>query len=446
MRQLEARVGEATFREGMREYLSEFAYGNATWPELIEILDELSAQDLRAWSRVWVEEPGRPVVRVEREATENGTRFTLTQTDPSGAGRVWPQKIAVAFPDAGQIKLQPVELDDDPVVLEAAGEPAWLLPNGGGLEYGLFTLDPVSRQALLAGVADIPVARVRGATWLTLWDAVLEGEIPPVAFLERVLASLATETDEQITERLLGTLQTTYWKLLPGVERGRRGPGVELALWNGARTGATPTVRAAYFATWQAVVESPEGVARLRRLWSGAEPPPVVLAEPDRSRLAATLALRAAPGWRDVLDQEEAQIQNPDRKARFAFVRPALSADPDDRERFFLSLADAGNREREPWVLDGLAYLNHPLRAEHARAFIRPSLDLLEEIQRTGDIFFPGAWVDVVLSGHNRPEAAEAVAAFLAEHPDYPPGLRGKILQASDLLERAARIVHGWPG
>jgi aminopeptidase N len=171
-----------------------------------------------------------------------------------------------------------------------------------------------------------------------------------------------------------------------------------------------------------------------------------VLAEPDRTRLAATLAVRAVPGWRDVLDREEAQIQNPDRKARFAFVRPALSADPADRERFFLSLADAGNREREPWVLDGLAYLNHPLRAEHARAFIRPSLDLLEEIQRTGDIFFPGAWVDVVLSGHNRPEAAEAVAAFLAEHPDYPPGLRGKILQASDLLERAARIVHGWRG
>jgi aminopeptidase N len=205
-------------------------------------------------------------------------------------------------------------------------------------------------------------------------------------------------------------------------------------------------VRAAYFAAWQAVVESPDGVARLRRLWSGAEPPPVVLAEPDRTRLAATLALRAASGWRDVLDQEEAQIQNPDRKARFAFVRPALSADPADRERFFLSLADPRNREREPWVLDGLGYVNHPLRAEQSAVFIPPALELLEEIQRTGDIFFPGAWVDAILSGHNRPEAAEAVAAFLTDRPDYPPRLRGKILQASDLLERAARIVHGWRG
>jgi aminopeptidase N len=50
MRQLEERVGEPTFREGMRAYLKEFAYGNATWPELVEILDDLSAQELQEWT------------------------------------------------------------------------------------------------------------------------------------------------------------------------------------------------------------------------------------------------------------------------------------------------------------------------------------------------------------------------------------------------------------
>ena len=446
MRQLEQWVGELTFREGVREYLRRFAYGNASWPELIEILDRRSAQDLQAWSRVWVEEAGRPTIQVEREATEGGTRFTLRQLDPAGRGRVWPQSLGVAVPEGGGIRLYSIELSEQPVVLELAGEPAWILPNGGGLEYGLFRLDPVSRAALLEGVAEIAVERVRGEAWLTLWDAVLEQEIPPVRFLERVLATLSAERDEQITGRLLATLRTVYWRLLPDVERGRRGPGVELALWNGARGAATPTRRAAYFSAWQDVVESPDGVARLRRLWSGEEAPPVRLAEPDRTRLAAALALRAAPGWMDVLDQEEGLIGNPDRRARFTFVRPALSADPSDRERFFLSLADLDNREREPWALDGLAYINHPLHAGHARAFIRPSLELLEEVQRTGDIFLPGAWVDATLSGHNRPEAAEAVAAFLAEHPDYPPRLRGKVLQAVDLVERAARMVHGWKG
>ncbi|MBW3535396.1 MAG: hypothetical protein KY453_09310, partial [Gemmatimonadetes bacterium] len=38
MRQLEALVGEETFRDGLREYLRDHAYANATWPDLIAIL------------------------------------------------------------------------------------------------------------------------------------------------------------------------------------------------------------------------------------------------------------------------------------------------------------------------------------------------------------------------------------------------------------------------
>ena len=53
---------------------------------------------------------------------------------------------------------------------------------------------------------------------------------------------------------------------------------------------------------------------------------------------------------------------NPDRKARFEFVMPALSDRPETRDAFFQSLADVKNRRREPWVVEGVSYLNHPLR------------------------------------------------------------------------------------
>ena len=65
MRQLEMLVGEDVFREGLREYLSAFAFRNATWPQLIEILDGLSDDDLAAWSSVWSRSPdGRPSPRL----------------------------------------------------------------------------------------------------------------------------------------------------------------------------------------------------------------------------------------------------------------------------------------------------------------------------------------------------------------------------------------------
>jgi aminopeptidase N len=96
------------------------------------------------------------------------------------------------------------------------------------------------------------------------------------------------------------------------------------------------------------------------------------------------------------------------------------------------------NRRREPWVLEGLQYLHHPLRAASSEKHIRPALDLLVEIQRTGDIFFPTRWMDATLGGHNSRAAADTVRTFLAQQKDYPIRLRRIILQAADELFRAA--------
>jgi aminopeptidase N len=90
-------------------------------------------------------------------------------------------------------------------------------------------------------------------------------------------------------------------------------------------------------------------------------------------------------------------------------------------------------------VLEAMRYLNHPLRAAHAERFVRPALDLVREIQQTGDIFFPSRWMDATLSGHRSPAMAATVRQFLSEHPEYPVRLRWTILSAADELFRAAR-------
>ena len=72
-----------------------------------------------------------------------------------------------------------------------------------------------------------------------------------------------------------------------------------------------------------------------------------------------------------------------------------------------------------------------------------PSLELAEEIQRTGDIFFPQGWLASTLGSHNEPDLWTEVEQWLDALPDdYPARLRGKILQSTDGLDRAARIVH----
>ena len=63
MRQLETLMGADAFRDGLREYLRAHQFGNASWPDLIALLDARTPADLATWSHAWVEERGRPIVR-----------------------------------------------------------------------------------------------------------------------------------------------------------------------------------------------------------------------------------------------------------------------------------------------------------------------------------------------------------------------------------------------
>jgi aminopeptidase N len=447
MRQLERLVGADRFRDGLREYLQTFRYGNATWPDLIDILDRRADAGLAAWSAVWVDEPGRPVVTIERlDDTDRigDGRLRVSQQDPHDRGRLWPQQLELLLSYDDRDVRMPVSLSSASASLGWPGpaRPNFVLPNATGIEYGHFRLDPGSVDYLMSNLPDLKDPLTRGIAWVTLWDGVLEGEIAPTAWFELLLRGLTTETVEQNTQRVLGYLGTTFWGLLDDDRRGAAAPRLETALWSALAEAASPTLKAAYFRAWRRIVLSDTGLERMRRIWAQQEDVPgVPLAEPDFTALAEGLAVRGVAGADSILAQQAERIENPDRLARFTFVRPSLSADPGAREQFFEGLGDPANREREPWVLAALGYLHHPLRATHARRFILPSLELLDEIERTGDIFFPSGWLGATLGGHRSPAAADTVREFLTGlGEDYPPRLQEKILQSADMLFRSVDI------
>src|SRR5258705_4492147 len=248
------------------------------------------------------------------------------------------------------------------------------------------------------------------------------------------------ETDELNIQRILSYLEHAYWTFTPDGDRRSRAPDVERVLRAGLTSAATPSLKGAYVASLRGVALTSEAVGWLTRVWLGDEVVTgLTLAEPDFIALAQALAVREVPGWKAILEQQIGRTINPDRKARLQFVVSALSSDPAERDRFFASLADVANRRHEPWVLDGLRYLHHPLRAASAVKYIDPSLKLLQEIQQTGDIFFPMRWMDATLGGHRSPEAAAIVRDFVDRAPrSYPDRLRRIILSSADDLFRAS--------
>ena len=446
MRQLEEILGPDELREGLREYLTRFAFANATWADLIEILDRRTGEDLAAWSRVWVDEPGRPTIATELQIeTGKVSRLALSQSDSRGRPLVWNQRLQIALGYEHGARINVLKMDEARVELPSVrGLPAphYVLPNGEGTGYGLFKLDRTSQTYFLHHLPEIGDAVTRATAWLTLWDDMLEGGTPPAALFELALRALPEEREEQNVDRILSYVHDIYWRFLPEAERLGAASRLERALLDGMKAAAGTSLKSSYFNAFRRTVASPEGLDYLERVWRQQEQVPgLTFAENDYINMAQELALRNAPRTEAILDEQSARIANPDRQLRFRFVRAALSPDPAIRDAIFASLARVENRAREPWVRDALDFLNHPLRRKHAERYIRPSLDLLAEIQRTGDIFFPLNWTGAVLSGHNSRAAAGIVTAFLTSQKDYPPRLRRVIEQSADQLFRAARIV-----
>ena len=426
MRQLETIVGEDAFRAGMREYLNTFANSNATWPELVAILDKQTAVDLAEWSKVWVTTSGRPVFAV------NEIDGSLEQIDPAGDGRVWAQRFAI--------------LGDVETEIESAGGRAAaldgedLLFNADGRGYGLFPVDPAVVARRWATLSDLQ----KGAQLINLYEQMLEGhpDVSPRSYYAFLVDGIGNEENELLLGTMLGQADGILWRLLPLETRSADAQAIEDVLWSRLNDVTLPaSTRKLYLDALSSAALSPAMLDRIEAIWSGGLTfPDVKLSDRERTHLAATIALKRPDRAEAVLAAQQADLDNPDEKRRLEFLAPALSADPSVREAFFASLANEANRANENWVLTALGYLHHPLRTDHSRRMVLPSLQLLEEIQKTGDIFFPGGWMEGNLSNHTSPEVATTIRDFLSERPDYNYQLRLKILQAADPVFRAERL------
>jgi aminopeptidase N len=446
MRQLEAMMGESEFRDGLRSYLRKHSYANATWDDLIAALAPRASFDLRSWSRVWIDEPGRPLIRTELRVTDAGLdALRLSAEDPQRLKRNWPQQLHVTLLCGGTERDLRVDLRAPAIDLtrNAGGcLPDAVLAGGQGWAYGDFQFDERSSRFLLQNLAAVKDPLVRAVAWSGLWEAMLAGRVTPQTVLPTLLAALRVESDQQVASLLLNNLKTLWWQFLTPDHRVRAAGELEAMLRQRLADAPDAPRKSVWFKALQSLAISPDTVGWLQLVWRReVAVVGLPLSEADETALARALARRDVAGSRELLDEQIRRIANPDRKARMTYLRAVLSSNPAEREAWFRQLADPARRKPEYWVIEGLSELHHPLRAEASAPLVMPALEMLLDVRRHGGTFFDAQWVDSVLDEHSAPAVAEAVRQYLASlPPDYPPKLRERILQASDLLQRAARV------
>ena len=426
MRMLAGLLGEEAFRDGIRQYLGKYLYSNADWNDLIAILDARTPLDLKAWSQVWVEEKGMPVIRWK----QTGRTLTVTQEDPLGRGFVWPQHIS--FGDENGAPVVTVWSDAPEVSAELPeGFAGTLLPNLDAAAYGWFRPDSAQVRVVMAALAHLPRPEARLSLLATLYENAVKGDLPPEDLAAVLEAELRAERDP-----LVAAAAASYLKALAlhGPLAGSR--LLEDLLFEVASDTAIPgEIRLTAFRTLAEVFRTEPVKSQLFTVFQeGKGYKGLQLSVRDYMLLAYELAVRCPERYDAIRTLQEARIGNPDLLREFRFIYRAVSPDKASRDALFASLLEPAGRSVEPWAASALSYLNHPLRQADALGYITPGLEALPQIQRTGDIFFPKNWSESLLGGHDSPQASALVKQFLDANPDFPPLLKAKLLQSADHL------------
>ena len=399
MRKMVEIMGKEAFQTGIRKYLKKYAYANATWDDLIEILDAETSQDLASFSEAWVKQKGMPVITYSNDGS-----YQITDIIDGTPTDKWQQQWKDSILPNGQI-----------------------LPNYDGNGYGLFTFADEDQLKGLLNSWQSTKGVTRQSLLMTLNENYLAGKLSSQEWLQTLLDGIKNEEDVQTASTLISYMSEPLLQLYYASDSQLE--NIESQLLQMARNHKLNAVKTQMWRLLASRATTNTAVDALYEEWNQATNP--YLSINDWMTMAYELSVRRPELASDILQRQRQRLDNPDRLRQFEFISQAVVADDNQRDAFFEKLiTDKEARRTEPWARSALYYLNHPCRQATAVKYIYPSLEVLPEIQRTGDIFFPANWCASLLSGHRSAEANAEVQRYLDEHPDIQPLLKNKILRS----------------
>ena len=159
-------IGEDKFRDGIRNYLSTHARGNATSADLIAALAAQS-DDPEGVSKAFfsfIDQPGVPYLAVDVDCSGKVPALSITQQryrpigSTAGADGSWGVPMTIRYADGTTVREQKALVHDRQARVEltqATRCPTWVMPNGYGAGYYRFALAPKWQAALNTAFASL---------------------------------------------------------------------------------------------------------------------------------------------------------------------------------------------------------------------------------------------------------------------------------------------------
>ena len=448
LKQLAAYTGRDAFFAGVRTYLAEHAFDNATLADLLAALAASSGRDLASWSGLWLETAGPNTLRPEFSTRADGSfaDFAVLQEAPPEHPVLRPHHIVIGLyqRESGQlVRTRRVEVDvagPRTAVPELTGvmQPDLVLLNDEDLGYAIIRFDDRSLRTLMSSIGAFADSLASTQCWNAVADLATQGEISPQTLVGLVTAGAPAVGSISVLDSLLElTPELLLHKAAPDwvAEGQEQLASLAMARLRAAEPGSDRQLAWAQLLSRTAVTAEQLGL--IAALLDGNEVIPGLAVDTElRWSLLRRLAIRGRAGDAEV-DAELARDATDTGRHRALGCRAAM---PDAGHkaaawRLLTESTDIGTDT----ALDVGQGFNRAEHAEVLAPYAERYFDVMPEIWASrsegfrlllGILLFPYPAAS--------PELLARADAFLAR-PGLDPGLARVVIEGRDMAAKALR-------
>lgn len=403
-------IGVELFQLGIREFLNSNSYGNASWDDMIDVMSNYTSYSLMEWSQIWTQTKGMPTVET---GIENDSLF-IVQNDPFNRDIKWIGHVKVlAVGDDFKIPIK-INVESISCSIALPKGTKYIIPNYDMMSYGFFLLDSQNIQLAIDSISTFKDPITKASILINLHENMLNYNICPEVYLNSLMEYIPTEHNSLLYSMAIDNFVFCLNKFQ--IEKSVASAGEEF-LWSLAEDDEF-SHRKKY--ALHKIITGPNTThykSRLLDLFSNKSME--LISDINESiSLSYVLAIISPEYSEEIIKEQLMDIKNPYTLKEYLFVSRAISSSQTIRDILFEDLLKVENRQIEPWAIKALSLLNHPARQTESLKYIRPALDILPEINKTGGVLFSEMWIEALLWGHDSVEAIKIIEEFILDNED----------------------------
>jgi puromycin-sensitive aminopeptidase len=354
LRMLEQWLGADRFRDGIRRYLGQHAYGNTETHDLWDALEEETGEPVRRTMDAWIFQPGYPAISVSLDGDR--VRFSQRRFLPSrdDDDTTWPVPLTVRQVSGEREQVDRILIEGDGAEIELLAPDAVVVANAGSASFVRVWYDDELRSRVVDRAMEVLSPIERYGLVDDAWAAVVAGQASASSYLDLV-QGFADESDLRVWQSILGGLgwldrfvDDEPRERLRAFVRELLRPALARLGWDASpgETDLTRALRGQLVQSLAILGADPETLAQCREL--------ELEGQGDPQLLQAAVEAVAAEGSREDLDRYWERYRSaatPQEEERYLFATSRFPGEAEVERILGASMTDAVRTQDAPYLL-----------------------------------------------------------------------------------------------